>query len=159
LWCNIAVLSPGSSNMTKHILIADDDILFRELLIARLEGTGLVYDTASDGAEALAKATQGAYDLLLLDLRMPKLDGLRVLEGVRSSPRVRNTKVIVLTASRSDADIDEAERLGVDSYLSKPVDIERLFDRICMVLDPDSAEARKTWLVEDYSEEDFVLRS
>jgi DNA-binding response OmpR family regulator len=67
--------------------------------------------------------------------------------------------VIVLTASRSDADIDEAERLGVDSYLSKPVDIDRLVDRIEMVLDPDGRKAQQTWLVEDYTEEDIVLRS
>lgn len=145
--------------MTKRILIADDDLLFRELLIARLEGTGVDCEVATDGAEALAKATQGRFDLLLLDLRMPRLDGLQVLQGIRASSQACETRVIVLTASRSDADIDEAERLGVDSYLSKPVDIERLFERISIVLDPDSAEARKTWLVEDYTEEDFVLRS
>lgn len=150
---------PDPRDMTKRILIADDDLLFRELLIARLEGTGFVHDIAVDGAEALAKASREAFDLLLLDLRMPRIDGLQVLEGIRANTRLLQPRVIVLTASRSDADIAEAERLGVDSYLSKPVDIERLFERISIVLDPESAEARKTWLVEDYSEEDFVLRA
>ena len=149
----------GPYVMTRHILIADDDLLFRQLLIARLEGTQFTHDVATDGAQALAMATQRTYDLLLLDLRMPNLDGLHVLQGIRANPRLSSTRVIVLTASRSDADIAEAERLGVDSYLSKPVDIERLVERIEMVLDPDGAEASKTWLVEDYTEEDFVLRS
>ena len=144
--------------MARHILIADDDLLFRELLIARLEGTEFTHDVATDGVEALAMTTQRTYHLLLLDLRMPRLDGLLVLEAIRANPRLRATRVIVLTASRSDADIAEVERLGVDSYLSKPINIERLVDRMRIVLDPDSTEARKTWLVEDYSEEDFVLR-
>lgn len=146
-------------DMTKRILIAEDDLLLRELLKARLEDTGIEYQTASDGAEAMSMLDAGAFDMILLDLRLPRIDGLQVLQAIRANPRLRDTRVIVLTASRSDADIDEAERLGVDSYLSKPVDIDRLVDRIEMVLDPDGRKAQQTWLVEDYTDEDIVLRS
>jgi DNA-binding response OmpR family regulator len=145
--------------MTKRILIADDDLLLRELLVARLSTTGHDLDLAADGEEALVKLRRRSFDLVLLDLRMPRMDGIEVLQSMKAIPGHKATKVIVLTGSRSEDDVADAERLGVESYLAKPVDIERLAERIEMVLNPSGSKAQKTWLVEDFTNEDVVLRS
>lgn len=145
--------------MTKRILIADDDLLLRELLVARLSTAGHDLDLAADGEEALVKLRRRAFDLVLLDLRMPRMDGIEVLQSMKAIPSHEATKVIVLTGSRSEDDVADAERLGVESYLAKPVDIEKLAERVEMVLNPSGCRAQKTWLVEDFTSEDVVLRS
>jgi CheY-like chemotaxis protein len=89
-----------------------------------------------DGAEALDFAfCAGAYaqrrpdnrpKLILLDLKLPKVSGLQVLERLKSDPRTRTIPVVVLTSSREDADIKTAYNLGVNSYIVKPVDFAQL---------------------------------
>lgn len=145
--------------MTKRILIADDDLLLRELLVARLSTAGHDLDLAADGEEALVKLRRRHFDLVLLDLRMPRMDGIEVLQSMKALPSHEGTKVIVLTGSRSEDDVADAERLGVESYLAKPVDIEKLAERVEIVLNPSGTKAQKTWLVEDFTNEDVVLRS
>jgi two-component system, response regulator len=90
------------------------------------------------GAEALDFLfATGAYsgrnpdvlpDLVLLDLKLPKVDGLEVLRRVRSAPRTRLLPVVVLTLSNEEQDVTEAYRLGVNSYVRKPVDFDRFTD-------------------------------
>ena len=90
---------------------------------------------ARDGAEALEFLfCEGAYasrravngpKLILLDLKLPKVDGLEVLLRVKSDPRTRSIPVVMLTSSREQNDIVESYRLGVNSYIVKPVNFER----------------------------------
>jgi CheY-like chemotaxis protein len=91
---------------------------------------------ARDGAEALDFVfCAGAYaqrqpdnrpKLILLDLKLPKVSGLQVLERLKSDPRTRTIPVVVLTSSREDADVKAAYNLGVNSYIVKPVDFAQL---------------------------------
>ena len=92
-------------------------------------------DVVIDGAEALEylfgtgryanRDSSRAPRLILLDLKLPKVDGLEVLRRIRADPRTRTTPVVALTSSREEQDIAEAYRLGVNSYIVKPVDFEQ----------------------------------
>jgi CheY-like chemotaxis protein len=93
---------------------------------------------ARDGEEALdilfqrdkESAGQRATDLVLLDLKLPKVDGLEVLKQVKSNSRTQPIPVVVLTSSKEEKDLVESYRLGVNSYIRKPVDFEKFSEAV-----------------------------
>jgi CheY-like chemotaxis protein len=116
----------------KRILLAEDSPNDVELTIAALHANHVANEvvTVRDGAEALdylyrrgAYATRepGLPALLLLDLKMPKVDGLEVLRVVKTDPTLRNLPVVVLTSSREEQDLVRSYDLGVNAYVVKPV--------------------------------------
>lgn len=89
----------GKVNKKKYkILIVEDDIPLRDMYRERLEMEGYGVDVASDGEQGLAKATESCPNLILLDLMMPKISGLDVLDLLKSTPKTKDIPVIVLTA-------------------------------------------------------------
>src|SRR6266702_5122327 len=119
------------------ILLVEDNPDDVELTLRALKKTRIPIEVivVRHGAEALEFLfASGAYsgrnpdvlpDLILLDLKLPKVDGLEVLRRVRSAPTTRCLPVVVLTLSNEEQDIAEAYRLGVNSYVRKPVDFDR----------------------------------
>ena len=115
---------------TLRVLVADDneDHLFLTVrALQEVPGVELDIETATDGEEALdALYGRGRYDgerppnLILLDIKMPKLNGLEVLERVKADARLRSIPVVVLTSSERPEDIDATYRLGGNSYVTKP---------------------------------------
>ncbi len=93
-----------------------------------------------DGVEALEFIfCTGAYaerniqetpNVILLDLKLPKVDGLEVLQRIKADPRIRATPVVVLTSSREERDVVESYRLGVNSYIVKPVDFKKFTEAV-----------------------------
>lgn len=93
-----------------------------------------------DGAEALdfifatgayaGRRVENTPKVILLDLKLPLVDGLEVLRAIRSDPRTRTTPVVILTSSREDPDIEEAYRLGASSYIVKPVDFGQFTETV-----------------------------
>ena len=117
---------------------ADDEALtVRALNHHRVAGRIVV---ARDGAEALdyierarervAKGEPGLPHLVLLDLKLPKVDGLEVLTKLRASEATRTLPVVVLTSSREARDLSESYRLGANSYIRKPVDFEQFSEAV-----------------------------
>ena len=115
-----------------HILIAEDSNNDLELTLAALRSHRVAneVDVAHDGAEALDYLyRRGAYEpvapaplaLVLLDLKMPKVDGLEVLRQIKSDPALRLTPVVMLTSSREEIDLVRSYELGVNAYVVKPV--------------------------------------
>jgi len=90
--------------MVKHILAVDDESDIRTIIEALLTSKGYKVDTAVDGEDALVKLNQGAYDLVILDIMMPKLDGYGVLEELRKRG-LGDLPVIMLTAKSTDKDV------------------------------------------------------
>jgi DNA-binding response OmpR family regulator len=106
------------------VLLVDDEEEFVKTLGERLEMRGIEPDTAFTGEAALKRIADEQPDIMVLDIKMPGIDGMEVLRRVRKAyPRIQ---VIMLTAHGSDKDKEEAERLGAFAYLRKPVDLELL---------------------------------
>ena len=119
------------------ILVADDDSALRESLAEALADLGHNPVEAADGLAALARIAQGGIDAVLLDLRMPGLDGMRVLEKIRALPNP--PPVAILTAVPSAANTIEAMRLGAVDHLAKPIGRADLADLIARMLPVTSA--------------------
>ncbi len=107
-------------NSAKKILIVEDDQFLREFYEELLQAEGFTIDTAEDGELGLAKAKQGGYSLILLDIMMPKKDGLQVLRDLKVSPPERiNGPIVVLTNLGQDIVIKQCFALGAVGYLIK----------------------------------------
>ena len=103
----------------QKILVAEDDLFLRELYTDILSGEGYKVESASDGEEALQKMKAGGYDLVLLDIIMPKMDGLSVMRQVQTTPPQNPNKCVVfLTNLDKDEEIKTALKLG-NGYLIK----------------------------------------
>jgi len=115
----------------------DAELTLRALTKAKVTNS---IHVARDGAEALeilfgegsdaSRAINDAPKVVLLDLKLPKIDGLEVLKRIKSDPRTKMIPVVVLTSSREQNDIVESYRLGVNSYIVKPVDFHRFADAV-----------------------------
>lgn len=124
-----------ASHQELQILLVEDNPADAELTMDALREAHLVNQVqwARDGAEALKILFEGGPDaaaesqrlrLILLDLRLPRVDGLDVLRAIRADARTRRLPVVVLTSSHEDIDVVRAYDLGVNSYLVKPVESE-----------------------------------
>jgi CheY-like chemotaxis protein len=113
-----------------RILVADDDITLVRILETVLHGDGYVVDPAYDGQDALAKATARAYDLVLMDLTMPVLDGLAACRQLRADARYKETPLIVLTARTRQDDMTEAFAAGFTDYIRKPFALPQVRARV-----------------------------
>ncbi len=114
-----------------HILLADDDIELCEMLKEYLAAEGFTLATAHDGETALVKAQAGAFDLIILDVMMPRKSGFDVLREVRAHTA---TPVLMLTARGEDVDSIVGLELGADDYLAKPCNPRVLVARIRALL-------------------------
>ncbi len=102
------------------LLIADDEPSVRSLVHVTLEGDEHTIFEASDGVEALEVARSEHPNLVLLDVMMPKLDGLTVCRAIKSDPATSGTVVVMLTAQAQDRDRDQGLAAGADDYFTKP---------------------------------------
>jgi DNA-binding response OmpR family regulator len=110
------------------VLLVDDEQTFVQTLSERLQMRDLQNETAFDGEQALSFVDSKEPDVMVLDLKMPGIDGMEVLRRVKK--KFPSIQVIILTGHGTDRDEDESRRLGVFDYLKKPVDIEILVKRI-----------------------------
>jgi two-component system, response regulator len=121
-------MSTGAAS-SANILVVDDNPQDLELTLRALRKAGIDQrlQVARDGAEVLALVLEGTCrpHLILLDLKLPKFDGIEVLQRLKADPRTAIIPVVVLTSSREKRDIIESYRLGVNSYIVKPVEFER----------------------------------
>jgi DNA-binding response OmpR family regulator len=116
----------------KRILIAEDQTDIRDLLALNLRGAGYEVAEAVDGSEALAAHSQRPADLLVLDLMMPRLDGLDVCKALRA--RGSTTPILMLTAKSTELDRVLGLELGADDYLTKPFSVAELLARVKALL-------------------------
>ena len=108
------------------ILIIDDDLHNREILRARLEQAGYEVIEAENGDKGIEAANEQAPDAIVLDVMMPKKDGWATCKALKGDAKTRNMPVIMLTALNQPIDELRGWECGVDEFLSKPVDHEKL---------------------------------
>lgn len=125
----------------KRILLAEDNVHDVELTLTALEEHNLANEVVvvRDGAEALdyllhrgqyASHANGLPVVVLLDLKMPKVDGLEVLKQMRESPELKHLPVVMITSSREEQDLIRSYELGVNAYVVKPMDFRQFVDSI-----------------------------
>src|SRR5829696_7861334 len=114
----------------KPILLVEDNPKDLELTLAALEQSQLANEVVivRDGAHESRNTSDPA--VVLLDLKLPKIDGLEVLEKVKSDPHLRQTPVVMLTSSREESDLVRSYELGVNAFVVKPVGFREFFDAI-----------------------------
>jgi two-component system cell cycle response regulator len=117
-----------------RILIVDDHEDNVELLRARLEAWGYTSDSAGDGAEALKKIEESPPDLVLLDVMMPKMDGIEVAKRVKGNPSLPFIPIIMQTALDATENKVEGLNAGADDYITKPIDFAELKARLTSML-------------------------
>src|SRR5579871_335454 len=106
--------------MPAHILVVDDYLVTQRVLRQILQNAGYTVSLAGDGFEALEHIEAQPFDLVILDLAMPRLDGLEVLARVRASEQYRDLPIIMLTASGDDQMREAAKQNGASAFLTKP---------------------------------------
>jgi two-component system, sensor histidine kinase and response regulator len=117
-----------------RILVADDDPILCEFAIVHLSSPAAVIETAPDGATALAMLNNGQFDVALLDIGMPGIDGFSLLHKIRAEPKLAHLPVMMLTGNEDIASIDRAYGLGANAFVTKPVNWRLLSYRIRYVL-------------------------
>ncbi len=110
-----------------RVLLAEDDEVNREVALAILQGIGLHVETARDGNEAVAMAGDGGYDLVLMDMQMPHLDGLAATRAIRATAASANVPIIALTANTFDEDRQACAEAGMDDFIAKPMNVEAIY--------------------------------
>jgi DNA-binding response OmpR family regulator len=118
--------------MASHILVAEDQADIRDLIVLNLQQAGYGVTAVGDGQAALDSQLESASDLLVLDLMMPRLDGLEVCKALRS--RGRATPILMLTAKSTELDRVLGLELGADDYLTKPFSMAELLARVKALL-------------------------
>ncbi len=121
-------------------LLAEDNEINREIATAILEAKGFAVDPVTDGKEAVAKFREsgaGTYDVVLMDIRMPFMDGFAATEAIRASenrPDARTIPIVAMTANAFEEDVQHARAVGMDEYLTKPVEPDTVYKVLWKIL-------------------------
>lgn len=117
-----------------NVLVVDDDsmarLILRQVLQRHLNAT---VTEAVNGVEALVALEAASFDLVILDLRMPVMDGLTVLRTIRATARLADMPVVILTAERNDENVCRSIQLGIADYLTKPFRGKEIAERLTQV--------------------------
>lgn len=121
-------------NKPKKILLVEDEERIRKVINIIIRGDDIIIDEAEDGAEALRKISKGKYDLVILDLMIPEIDGFDVLDHIRNDKKTEDLPVIIVSARSEDKDILQGLKGGANYYIPKPFEPQELISSLELIL-------------------------
>jgi signal transduction histidine kinase/CheY-like chemotaxis protein/HPt (histidine-containing phosphotransfer) domain-containing protein len=130
-----------SSIRGARVLLVEDNELNREVAIGLLEDAHLSIDQAENGAVAVQHLSKMDYDLVLMDMQMPVMDGITATKAIRSNPRFASLPIVAMTANAMDRDREMCLAAGMNGHLAKPIDPEKLFAALLQWIRPRAAAA------------------
>jgi len=119
-----------STHAGRHVLLAEDDAFNQEVAVMLLEQVGLQVDVAEDGLQALQRCKARHYDLILMDMQMPRMDGMDATVHIRQLPGYTTTPILAMTANSFAEDRERCLQSGMDDFISKPVGPELLYGKL-----------------------------
>ncbi len=126
-----------------HILLVEDNLMNQKFMSHILKRLGSTFDIAVDGRDAIEKVKQGKYDLILMDIQMPVMDGLEATKYIRNELNMKDIPIIALTAHAMKGDREKCIAAGCTGYITKPIDQQKLVSEIMSVIkstEPDYEE-------------------
>ena len=134
-------LSDADAAATPTILVADDEPTLLRLMSFVLQRRGYAMITATNGEEALEKIRLNRPALVVLDIMMPRKDGYQVAAEIRADPELAKTPIIMLSAKAQDDDIERGLNIGVNAYITKPFEPDRLAEAVAAALSGGAVNA------------------
>jgi len=113
-----------------RVLVAEDNVINQMIIEELLTSAGMEATIAENGVTALEKLKNGAFDVVLMDIQMPELDGLAATVQIRADSRYENIPVIAMTANAEQEHIAESFSAGMNDHLTKPIDVDKLYETL-----------------------------
>ena len=123
---NTLTQSATQQRFAGHVLLVEDNLVNQKVAARFLERLGCTVEVAANGAEGVAAAMARHFDIILMDLQMPIMDGITATQKIREWETLQHTPIIALTANAMTGDRERCEAAGMDDYLTKPIEVERL---------------------------------
>ena len=142
---SLTTLAAEQLRQSRHILLAEDNPVNQKVAASILEKRGHTVVTVADGREALAALEKESFDLVLMDVQMPKMDGFEATAAIREKEKTtgEHLPIVAMTAHAMKGDCERCIASGMDAYVPKPIRPADLMDTIGAVLSPDDAQSRK----------------
>lgn len=118
----------------KKILVVEDNLVNMKLFCDLLELQRYEISKASDGQEAYEKLKNGSFDMLILDIQLPKLDGFSLIEKLEKE-KISRPKTLIVSAFAMDKDKQRAKELNIDDYMTKPIDVMNFINKVKNILE------------------------
>jgi len=124
-----------------RVLLVEDDAINQLVAMKILKGAGVIVEVVATGKEAVQAVKRSSYDAVLMDVQMPEMDGYEAAALIRSDPRYKDLPIIAMTAHAINGDREKCLESGMDDYVSKPIDIEKLFSVLVRWIKPGQRKA------------------
>ena len=142
-----------------RILLVEDNEINQQVAQEILEGSGFVVEIANDGQEAVTMVEESQYEIVLMDINMPVMDGYTATREIRNlKSEIRNIPIIAMTASAMTQDVEKAHEAGMNGHVAKPIDTKELFSTLLKWIEPGEREMPKAFeaKVEEKSEDEML---
>jgi len=127
-----------------HVLLVEDNVINQEIAIELLKNAGMAVDVASNGVEAVKRVAAQTYDLILMDIQMPKMDGLEATRVIRRMPDRADVPILALTANALPEDVDLYIESGMNGHVAKPIVVKELYEKLLFWLNGKLSTAHET---------------